>query len=156
MINLSIQTFTNPMGRIFAVISLISLLSACREDDPVLTNDEVLAVITTFDKGWQTKNARIVDSVLSEKYVYYTQSGNVFDRLSLVATAGSDVYSLQTMERENLTVEIEGNTAVVNTVWKGKGIYHGEAFNDRQRCSITIVKHNGKVKILAEHCTPIK
>lgn len=156
MINLSIQTCTNPMGRIFAVISLISLLSACREDDPVLTNDEVLAVITTFDKGWQTKNARIVDSVLSEKYVYYTQSGNVFDRPSLVATAGSDVYSLQTMERENLTVEIEGNTAVVNTVWKGKGIYHGEAFNDRQRCSITIVKHNGKVKILAEHCTPIK
>jgi hypothetical protein len=144
------------MGRIFAFISLISLLSACREDDPVLTNDEVIAVIMTFDEGWQTKNARIVDSVLSEKYVYYTQSGNVFDRGSLVGTAGSDIYTLQTMERENLTVEIEGNTAVVNTVWKGKGIYHGEAFNDRQRCSITIVKHDGKVRILAEHCTPIK
>lgn len=144
------------MGRIFTVFSLITLLSACREQDSVLTNDEVIAVITKFDEGWQTKNARIVDSVLSEKYVYYTQSGNVFDRSSLVGTAGSDVYSLQTMEREKLTVEIEGNTAVVNTVWKGKGIYHGESFNDRQRCSVTIVKHDGKVRILAEHCTPIK
>lgn len=144
------------MGRIFAVFFFISVLSACREQDSVLTNDEVIAVITKFDEGWQTKKASIVDSVLSEKYVYYTQSGNIFDRASLVGTAGSDIYTLQTMERENLTVEIEGNTAVVNSVWKGKGIYHGEAFNDRQRCSITIVKHDGKVRILSEHCTPIK
>ena len=144
------------MGRIFAVFLFISVLSACREQDSVLTNDEVIAVITKFDEGWQTKKASIVDSVLSEKYVYYTQSGNIFDRASLVGTAGSDIYTLQTMERENLTVEIEGNTAVVNSVWKGKGIYHGEAFNDRQRCSITIVKHDGKVRILSEHCTPIK
>ena len=144
------------MGRIFAVFFFISVLSACREEDSVLTNDEVIAVITKFDEGWQTKKARIVESVLYEKYVYYTQSGNVFDRASLVGTAGSDIYTLQTMERENLTVEIEGNTAVVNSVWKGKGIYHGEAFNDRQRCSITIVKHDGKVRILSEHCTPIK
>ena len=144
------------MGRIFAVFFFISVLSACREQDSVLTNDEVIAVITKFDEGWQTKKASIVDSVLSEKYVYYTQSGNIFDRASLVGTAGSDIYTLQTMERENLTVEIEGNTAVVNSVWKGKGIYHGEAFNDRQRCSITIVKHDGMVRILSEHCTPIK
>lgn len=144
------------MDRIFAVFFFISVLSACREQDSVLTNDEVIAVITKFDEGWQTKKASIVDSVLSEKYVYYTQSGNIFDRASLVGTAGSDIYTLQTMERENLTVEIEGNTAVVNSVWKGKGIYHGEAFNDRQRCSITIVKHDGKVRILSEHCTPIK
>ena len=144
------------MGRIFAVFFFISVLSACREQDSVLTNDEVIAVITKFDEGWQTKKASIVDSVLSEKYVYYTQSGNIFDRASLVGTAGSDIYTLQTMERENLTVEIEGNTAVVNSVWKGKGIYHGEVFNDRQRCSITIVKHDGMVRILSEHCTPIK
>jgi hypothetical protein len=60
------------------------------------------------------------------------------------------------MEREQLTIQLEGNAAVVNTIWKGKGLYHGEDFNDKQRCSITIVKHNGQVKILAEHCTPIK
>ena len=117
---------------------------------------EVRSVIAKFDEGWQTKNANLVDSVLSQHYVYYTQSGYTFDRPSLLATAGSDVYTLQSMEREAQTMQIEGNTAVVNTVWKGKGHYHGEVFNDRQRCSITIVKHDGKVKILAEHCTPIK
>ena len=73
-----------------------------------------------------------------------------------MATAGSDVYTLQNMERENFVVQLDGNAAVVNTIWKGEGYYHGEQFNDMQRCSVTIVKHKGKVKILAEHCTPIK
>jgi hypothetical protein len=122
----------------------------------LLTEEEVMAVISKFDEGWKNKNEALVDSVLSEHYVYFTQSGNTFNRAKLVATAGSDVYTLQNMERENFVVQIEGNTAVVSTIWKGEGYYHGEQFNDRQRCSVTIVKHNGIVKILAEHCTPIK
>ena len=113
-------------------------------------------MIGKFDEGWKNKDEAIVDSVLSEHYVYFTQSGYTFNRAKLVATAGSDVYTLQNMERENFVVQIEGNTAVVSTIWKGEGYYHGEQFNDRQRCSVTIVKHNGVVKILAEHCTPIK
>lgn len=133
------------------------LLSAigCNQQDE-LTTAEVEAVIHRFDEGWRTKNAVLVDSVLSSKYIYFTQSGRTFDRAGVVQTAGSSVYQLQTMEREQYTIQLEGNTAVVNTVWRGKGSYHGEEFDDRQRCSITIVKHNGKVKILSEHCTPIR
>ena len=142
--------------RFILLAGIVCLVASCKQSDDLLTEAEVKAVIARFDVGWQTKNATIVDSVLSPQYVYYTQSGNTFDRPSLLATAGSSVYTLQSMEREAQTMQIEGNTAVVNTVWKGKGHYHGEVFNDRQRCSITIVKHDGKVKILAEHCTPIK
>ena len=142
--------------RLILLACIACLVLSCKRSDDLLTEAEVKAVIARFDEGWQTKNAAVVDSVLSEHYVYFTQSGNTFDRPSLLATAGSDVYTLQSMEREAQTMQIEGNTAVVNTVWKGKGHYHGEVFNDRQRCSITIVKHDGKVRILAEHCTPIK
>lgn len=124
--------------------------------EEVLTEQEVVAIMEKFDKGWREKNSQLVDSVLSEKYLYFTQSGRTFTRQGLVATAGSDEYTLQNMERENITIQLEGNTAVVNTIWKGKGFYHGEEFNDKQRCSVTIVKHAGKINILAEHCTPIK
>ena len=129
---------------------------AKNNNEELLTEEEVMAVIGKFDEGWKNKEEAVVDSVLSEHYVYFTQSGYTFNRAKLVATAGSDVYTLQNMERENFVVQIEGNTAVVSTIWKGEGYYHGEQFNDRQRCSVTIVKHNGEVKILAEHCTPIK
>lgn len=142
--------------QVLLVFYVYSLLPACREAPELLTEQEVMAVVQKFDEGWKSKNKALVDSVLSERYLYFTQSGNTFNRARLVETAGSDVYQLQNMERESQDIQLEGNTAVVNTVWKGKGFYHGEEFNDKQRCSITIVKHNGKVMILAEHCTPIK
>jgi hypothetical protein len=144
------------MGKATFILILIAFALGCSKKEKLLTEQEVFAVINSFDEGWRNKNAELVDSVLSEKYLYFTQSGHTFTRSNIVSTAGSDIYELQTMERENLTMQIEGDAAVVNTIWKGKGYYHGEQFNDKQRCSITIVKHDGKVKILAEHCTPIK
>ena len=144
------------MRFLFYVLILISV-SSCKNKIPApLTEQEVLNVIHRFDEGWKNKNAKEVDAVLSSQYLYFTQSGNTFDRANLVKTAESSEYQLQTMERENFTMQIEGNTAVVNTVWKGKGSYHGENFDDNQRCSITVVKVNNEVRILAEHCTPIK
>jgi hypothetical protein len=138
----------------FSVILVFSIAS-CQQVETI-SREEVLQVINRFDEGWRNKNATLVDSVLSPQYLYFTQSGGTFDRTSLVKTAASSEYTLQTMERQEFTMQIEGNTAVVNTIWKGNGAYHGEAFNDKQRCSITIVKLNGQVKILSEHCTPIK
>ena len=141
---------------LFFFISCVANVGTKNNNEELLNEEEVMAVISKFDEGWRNKNEALVDSVLSEHYVYFTQSGNTFNRQNIVATAGSDVYTLQNMERENFVVQIEGNTAVVSPIWKGEGYYHGEQFNDRQRCSVTIVKHNGIVKILAEHCTPIK
>jgi len=142
--------------QLLASLIFIFFTACTSQQEAPLSEDEVHTVMEKFDRGWKTKNATLVDSVLSPHYLYFTQSGRTFDRAALVATAGSQVYTLQTMERDNLTIQLEGNTAVVNTIWKGKGIYHGESFDDRQRCSVTITKWNGKVQILAEHCTPIK
>jgi hypothetical protein len=144
------------MKKTIIILYIIFTGLGCIKKEELLKEEEVFAVINRFDEGWRNKNAELVDSVLSEKYLYFTQSGHTFTRSNIISTAGSDIYELQTMERENLTMQIEGDAAVVNTIWKGKGYYHGEQFNDKQRCSITIVKHDGKVKILAEHCTPIK
>ena len=143
------------MKKILLAILLLPALAGCHQEE-TLTREEVMAVIAKFDEGWQNKNATLVDSVLSDQYVYFTQSGHTFDRGSLVKTAADSIYTLQTMQRQEFTIQLEGNTAVVNTIWKGKGTYHGEIFDDNQRCSITIVKHNGQVKILSEHCTPIR
>ena len=144
------------MKKTIIILYIIFTGLGCIKKEELLKEEEVFAVINRFDEGWRNKNAELVDSVLSEKYLYFTQSGHTFTRSNIISTAGSDIYELQTMERENLTMQIEGDAAVVNTIWKGKGYYHGEQFNDKQRCSITIVKHDGQVKILAEHCTPIK
>lgn len=132
----------------------LALTSCIREAS--LSEEEVIAVIKRFDQGWSTKNMKMVDSVLAPSYIYFTQSGGTFGRKNLVQTAGSPEYILESVERSAYFVQIYGNTAVVSTRWKGKGIYKEARFNEVQRCSITIIKRRAKVEILSEHCTPIK
>ncbi len=137
------------------VLLLISFVSCTKTQSP-LTREEVIAVIKRFDEGWKNKDLKKVDAVLAPSYVYFTQSGGTFARENLVQTAGSPDYTLDTFERSEYFVELFENTAVVSTKWIGKGTYIGVPFDEIQRCSLTIIKVNGKVEILTEHCTPIK
>lgn len=132
------------------------IFCGCIKKQKPLTKEEVLAVIERFDDGWRHKNLRIVDSVLGKSYIYFTQSGFTFSRDSVVQTAGSSTYTLDTMNRNTLDVVLYKNSAVVSTRWYGKGHYKGVPFNEDQRCSITIVKENNRVQIVSEHCTPIR
>lgn len=127
---------------------------SCKQPD--ITKEEVINAINKFDNGWENKNLKAVDSVLSPAYIYFTQSGGTFSRDSVVATAGENSYLLNNMSRTEFDITLYGNTAIVSTRWKGKGSYRGEPFDEDQRCSIMLIKKDNKVEILSEHCTPIK
>jgi hypothetical protein len=135
---------------LFAVITLYS----CTQK--TITQEEVIDAINKFDNGWENKNLQSVDSVLSPAYIYFTQSGSIFSRDSVVATAGENSYVLQDMSRSELAITLYDNIAIVSTRWKGKGSYRGNPFDEDQRCSIVLVKKDNKIEILTEHCTPIK
>lgn len=141
--------------RICLLLILATLLGSCAKNDR-LTKDEVLSVIEKFDQGWQAKRMSLVDSTLAPGYNYFTQSGGIFNRDSVVATAGETGYSLHDMSRGVVDINLHGNTAIVNTRWKGKGTYRGRPFDEDQRCSVVIIKQEGKVQIVSEHCTPIR
>lgn len=136
-------------------LSLAVIFLSCNQKE-MITSEEAAAAIRQFDLDWKNKNADGVDSIVAAHYIYFTQSGGVFDRASLVKTAGAKEYQLNSVTREQVSIVIEGNTAVVNTTWKGKGTYYGKPFDDYQRCSVTLIKVGGKTLILSEHCTPIK
>ena len=137
------------------ILLLIAGIIGCTKQTK-LTEEEVIYVIKQFDDGWRNKNFKKVDPVLSPVYIYFTQSGGRFSRDSLVQTAGSNTYLLQSMDRCEIVVALYENTAVVSTRWLGKGIYRGIPFDEDQRCSVTVIKKDNKVQILSEHCTPIR
>jgi hypothetical protein len=145
------------MKRFLFLALVVTSLESCFSKNTAdnLTEEEVVAVVRSFDKSWNTKDANGTDAVLSPAYVYFTPSGGLFPRDSIIATAGSPTYQLDRVNRDILSVNVSGNSAIVNTRWKGKGTYRGEDFNDDQRCSITVVKKDGVVSILSEHCSSI-
>lgn len=140
--------------RNFLFVLLVTMLCSCNKQD--ITEQEVINAINKFDYGWENKNLHTVDSVLAPAYVYFTQSGGTFSRDSVVATAGENTYILHDVSRSEFVITTYGNTAVVSSRWKGKGIYRGAPFDEDQRCSIVLIKRNNKVEILSEHCTPVK
>jgi hypothetical protein len=142
------------MMRNVLFVLLITVIYSCNQQD--ITEQEVMTAINKFDYGWENKNLHTVDSVLAPAYVYFTQSGGTFSRDSVVATAGENSYILHDVSRSEFVITTYGNTAVVSTRWKGKGIYRGAPFDEDQRCSIVLIKRNNKVEILSEHCTPVK
>jgi hypothetical protein len=142
------------MKNIVLLLCILTTLASCNEQ--AITKEEAIEVIKKFDNGWEHKNFKTVDSVLSPAYIYFTQSGGTFSRDSVVATAGESAYSLRDMSRSEFVVTLYDNTAIVSTRWKGKGTYRSVPFNEDQRCSIVLIKKNDKVEILSEHCTPIK
>ena len=137
-------------------LSLACIFYSCRQKYPGLSREEVIGVINKFDSGWRNKDLHTVDSVLSPVYTYFTQSGGVFSRDSVVATAGENSYTLAEMDRSEIEISLFENTAIVSTRWKGRGSYRGVPFDEDQRCSIVVIKKGDKVQILSEHCTPIK
>jgi hypothetical protein len=139
----------------FFIVFLLFFVS-CTRQQPPLTKEEVIAVIEKFDNGWEHKQMKAVDSSLAKEYRYITQSGGIFSRDSVVATAGESDYTLHDMSRGEMEITLYGNTAIVSTRWKGKGTYRGMPFDEDQRCSIVVVKRDDKVEIVSEHCTPIK
>lgn len=137
------------------ILFVITAMVSCKKQRD-LTEQEVIDTIKKFDNGWEHKNMKAVDSVLAPSYIYFTQSGTLFSRDSVVATSGENDYLLKNMSRSEIEVTITGNTAVVSTRWKGEGMYRGNPFNEDQRCSIVLMKKDNKVQFLSEHCTPIR
>src|ERR1017187_5395690 len=151
-----VMQILNFMKRFELVLFLLTSFYSCNQCQSPLTEDEVINVINRFDDGWEHKNMKEVDSVLSPSYIYFTRNGGIFTRDSVVATAGESSYSLKDVSRSEFETTIYNNTAIVSTRWKGKGIYRGNSFDENQRCSIIVVKNGDKVEILSEHCTPIQ
>lgn len=135
---------------------LVGCFGIGKPETESLTKEEVYNAVTAFDNAWKSKSAPAVDSILSPAYIYFTPSGNIFSRDSIINTAGSDIYFLTRADRLISDIQVDGNTAVVNTRWQGKGNYRGEPFDDDQRCSITVIKINGLVKIISEHCSTVQ
>lgn len=143
------------MKRLSCLTALVVFLMSCSRPE-LISAQEATEAIGRFDRAWQAKNESGLDSVLADQYQYFTQSGGVVSRANLLATARSRAYILENGDRDPVSVTIKGNVAVVNTTWRGRGIYQGRAFNDYQRCSVTLIKEGGRVRILSEHCTLIR
>ena len=123
----------------------------------LLTEDEIKDFITGYDKTWERRDTARMKEIMDEKYIYFSSTGSTTDRSAIISWfTPVDKYKVDTAIRaEIVVVQIKGNTAIVSSRWIGSGTFDKEKFKDDQRCGLVIQKQDGKLKLIAEHCTQI-
>lgn len=121
-----------------------------------LTEKEVRDFINDYDTMWAKRDTTAMKEAMADNYIYFTSIGSTTDRKKILGWfVPADKYKVDTAIRSEIDVRIHGNTAIVSSRWIGSGSFDGEKFRDDQRCSLTIQKEKGKIKLISEHCTQI-
>ena len=124
--------------------------------ETALTEKEVRDFVKYYDNMWAKRDTIAMKEAMAENYIYFTSVGSTSDRNKILGWfVPADKYKVDTAIRSEIDVTIHGNTAVVSSRWIGSGSFDGEKFRDDQRCSLTIQKENGEIKLISEHCTQI-
>lgn len=111
--------------------------------------------IARYDAAWRARDAAALKDVIGAEYVYFTSRGGQWSRARWLEFMLSPKYELAEARRSEIEVRVTGYTAVASTRWIGHGRYDGKAFDDDQRCSLTLGRGADGWQILSEHCTQI-
>lgn len=121
-----------------------------------LTEKEVRDFVNDYDNMLARRDTASMKEAMADNYIYFTSVGSITDRKQILHWfVPADKYKVDTATRTEIDVTIHGNTAIVSSRWIGSGNFDGEKFRDDQRCSLTIQKEEGKLKLISEHCTQI-
>ena len=147
------------LKNLFLLLISASLLFGCANNiskSDTLTEKEVSDFILHYDELWAKRDTTGMKAAMAENYIYFSSTGNTTTRARILSWfTPADKYKVDTAKRSEVNVSINGNTAIVSSRWIGSGSFDGEKFSDDQRCSLTIQKENGKLKLISEHCTQI-
>jgi ketosteroid isomerase-like protein len=107
-------------------------------------------------------NQHILESNVREAARYYAQdfmlitsSGIKKDRDAMIQEIGSPELVLEVNRTENVTVRVEGTTAVLTGVLRQKGIYKGKTFDALLKVTDTWIRTVDGWKIIAGHVIPV-
>ena len=126
------------------------------KNDGLLTEAEVKDFIGKYDRLWASRDTTGMKQAMDENYIYFTSTGSTIGRTDILSWFNPvDKYQVEKAERTEISIQINGNTAIVSSRWIGNGSFGEEKFNDDQRCGLVIQKANGRLVLVAEHCTQI-
>jgi len=125
-------------------------------DEVPITEAEVKDFIRQYDAMWASRDTGLMIQAMDDQYIYFASTGSTIGRADIISWfTPADKYKVEKAERSEISVQLNGNTAIVSSRWIGNGRFGNEEFNDDQRCGLVIQKSDGKLKLLTEHCTQI-
>jgi ketosteroid isomerase-like protein len=141
-----------------SVVLLLSSVFLIAQESPKPGGEEahLLALESAWNHAEQSKDASALGQLVADTFVYVDYDGTLMNKKEyLASTANHDVQQEQ-INNEGMTVHIYGNAAVVNGVYRDKGLEKGKPFARHGRFTDTWIREKDTWQCVASQSTLIK
>jgi ketosteroid isomerase-like protein len=115
----------------------------------------VVAEITRLENEWVTaikkKDVAALENLLAEDFNGTSPTGVTFPRTDAIEDLKSGAYVVESMDLDELSVNVYGDTVVVFTSQQEKSKYDGIDNSGHYHFTNVWVKRDGKWKVVASH-----
>jgi len=138
------------------IIFSVVLLSHGRPQNISADEGRILALETAWNHAEQTKDVAALDQLLSTQLIYVDYDGSLSSKQEFLASVKSEGLSPEQIVNEQQTAHVFGDCAVVNGIYREKGINKGKPYTRRGRFTDTWVKVGGTWQCVASQSTLIQ
>jgi len=116
---------------------------------------ELTALVDQLSDAYVTGDAAVLERLEADDIVLVDSDGTLFTKADDVAEVKAGIYKLKSWTREEITVRLHGDTAVVHGITRIQGTYKGQEFDGRTRGTDAWIKKNGRWQCVASQSTRI-
>ncbi len=135
----------------FSIVALHSRPQTTSEQE-----GRILALETAWNHAEQNKDVGALDQLLSPQFVTVDYDGSISTKQEFLANVKSEDVSPAQITNEQQTVHVFGDCAVVNGIYREKGLNKGKPYNRRGRFTDTWIKTNDTWQCVASQSTLIQ
>lgn|SRR5689334_5543454 len=136
----------------FAVFTTILALGQTNVSDE---GGRVLALETAWGHAIELKDTKALDQMLGSTFVAVEIDGSLSNKAEFLASIKDPSYQPSQALNEQISVQVYGNAAVVNGIFRVKGSEKGKPYVHRERFIDTWVKQNQSWQCVASSATLI-
>lgn len=106
--------------------------------------EEVLKLAKQFEQAVVANDADAVERFLTDDWTIVDPDGKLIDKARFLSVIRSGDLTHESMDSEDVSVRLYGDTAIVTARTTTKGKYKEQAFTTKERASDVFVKRDGR------------
>jgi ketosteroid isomerase-like protein len=122
---------------------------------PTAPSEDVEAVITKLEHEWTDaivkKDASVLERLLAEDFNGTSPTAHTFPKSAAIDELKSGKYAVKSMDLDEVSVNVYGDTAVSFTSQEEKSSYDGKDISGHYHFTDVWVKKNGQWQVVASH-----
>jgi ketosteroid isomerase-like protein len=119
------------------------------------SDDEVEALITQLEKDWAmaiiNRDVATLDRLLSEDFNGTSPTAHTYPKMVAIEDLKSGMYVVESMDLDDISVNVFGDSAVAFTSQEEKSKYAGKDFSGHYHYTDFWIKSNGTWQVVASH-----